>query len=101
MLKIKKIYDFQDIVICALRYALGRRTYITNSTTDFIKEYPEIIDERVCIVMLRDLNRYMQDRNAGLIKDDNCDYDNWLDLQNWLFNLAKEKRFNVIGYEVR
>ena len=36
-MEIKNIYDFQDIVISALRYALGRRTYITKSTVDFIK----------------------------------------------------------------
>lgn len=101
------IYQIQDIIICALRYALGRRTYITSTVSDFIKEYcynknfTSIIDERVCIVMLRDINRYMEDRKNGLIKDDECDYKTWIDLQNWLFDLAKEKHFNVVGYEVR
>ena len=95
---IKNTYDFQDIVISALRYALGRRTYTTKATADFIKEYPEIITERVCIVMLRDIEHYINDRANGLIVDDDCDYREWKDLQNWLFKIAKEKNLNVVGY---
>lgn len=95
------IHDFQNITISALRYALGRRTYLTDVTAEFIKKYPNIIDERVCCVMLRDIDRYMIDRKIGFVIDDKCDYDTWLNLQNWLFDLAKEKNFNVIVYEVR
>ena len=95
------IHDFQNITISALRYALGRRTYLTDVTSEFIKKYPNIIDERVCCVMLRDIHRYMEDRKIGFVIDDKCDYDTWIDLQNWLFDLAKEKHFNVVGYEVR
>lgn len=83
-MKIKNIYDFQDIVISALRYALGRRTYITQSTADFIKEYPEIIDKRVKQVMLNDLNEYFNMRDNCYHIDDNCDYNTWLDLKRWL-----------------
>lgn len=79
---IKDVHDFQDIVISALRYALGRRTYITKATADFIKEYPEIIDGRVKKVMLNDLNSYLLYREDGY--DDECDYKTWLDLKNWL-----------------
>ena len=83
-MKIKNIYDFQDIVISALRYALGRRTYITQSTANFIKEYPEMIDDRVKRVMLNDLNEYFNMRANAYSMDDNCDYDTWLDLKRWL-----------------
>lgn len=83
-LEIKDIHDFQDIVICALRYALGRRTYITQLTADFIKEYPEIIDERVKTVMLKDLEDYFAFRHVEMYVDDECDYRTWLDLKTWL-----------------
>ena len=91
----------QDIVISALRYSLGRKTYINRETTYYIKMHPELIDERVCIVMLRDIKWYLKDRSNGLIKDDNCDYNTWISLQNWLFKLAKDNKYNVVGYEVR
>ena len=83
MLKIKDIYSFQDIVICALRYALGRKTYITDSVAEFIKEYPEIINERVKTVMLRDLNEYI-DRRRVFFFFFECDYQTWLSLKEWL-----------------
>ena len=43
----------------------------------------------------------MEDRKVGLIKDDKCDYDSWIMLQNFLFKLAKEKGLNVIVYDRR
>ena len=48
-------YELQDMIISALRYAIGRRTYITEETCSFIKNHPEIINNRVKTVMLRDL----------------------------------------------
>lgn len=90
--------NFGDIMIMALRYALGRRTYVTNEVPDFIKNNTDFITERVCIVMLRDITHYVEDRDAGLVHDDKCDYDSWIQFQNFLFNLAKIKNYNVVSY---
>lgn len=98
---IEVTHDLKNIVISALRYALGRRTYITQETAEFIMNNPDLIDERVCIVMLRDLGRYFEDRKLWEYKDDECDYQSWLALQNWLFKISKEKGFNVVGYDRR
>ena len=75
MLTIKDtdVRDLKDMIISALRYALGRRTYITSETAEFIKRYPELIDERVKSVMLRDLEEYFQKRESFKF-DDECDY---------------------------
>ena len=80
---IKDLHNFQDIVISALRYSLGRRTYITYETADFIKKHNEIINERVKNVMLRDLEEYFNCRDV-YYKDDECDYNTWKDLYEWL-----------------
>lgn len=90
--------DFGDIMIMSLRYALGRRTYVTDEVPSFIKQNAEFINERICIVMLRDITRYIEDRKNGIEKDDDCDYNSWLSLQTWLFNIAKEKKFNIVDY---
>lgn len=90
--------DFGDIMIMALRYALGRRTYVTDEVPSFIKQNAEFINERICIVMLGDITRYIEDRKNGIEKDDDCDYNSWLSLQTWLFNIAKKKKFNIVGY---
>ena len=80
---IKDLHDFQDIIISALRYSLGRRTYITSETAEFIKKHNEIIDERVKNVMLKDLEEYFDCRD-DYYKDDEGDYNTWKDLYEWL-----------------
>lgn len=75
--------DLKDIVCCSLRYALGRRTYITLLISGYIMEHPELIDERVKGIMLKDIEEYLECRNI-YYKDDECDYQSWLKLKNWL-----------------
>lgn len=74
---------FQDMMISALRYALGRKSYITEETANFIKEYPNLIDSRVKQVMIKDIEEYEDCRNT-YYNDDECDYKIWLDLKDWL-----------------
>ena len=75
--------DLKDIVCCSLRYALGRKTYITSLVSDYIIDHPELIDERVKDVMLKDIEEYLDRRNI-YYKDDECDYRSWLRLKEWL-----------------
>lgn len=77
--------DLKDIVCCSLRYALGRKTYITSLVSDYIIGHPELIDERVKDVMLKDIEEYLDCRNI-YYKDDECDYQSWLRLKEWLEN---------------
>lgn len=77
--------DLKDIVCCSLRYALGRKTYITSLVSDYIIDHPELIDERVKDVMLKDIEEYLDCRNI-YYKDNECDYQSWLRLKEWLEN---------------
>ena len=77
--------DLKDVVCCSLRYALGRKTYITSLVSDYIIDHPELIDERVRDVMLKDIEEYLDCRNI-YYKDDECDYQSWLRLKEWLEN---------------
>lgn len=78
-------YELKDMIISALRYAIGRRTYITEETCSFIKKYHELIDERVKEVMLRDL------KNLNMYyKETDIDYPVFKSLENWLINLEME-----------
>lgn len=84
-------HELKDMIIGSLRYALRRRTYITSETAEFIIEHPELIDERVRSVMIRDLTEYFAEREISEWKDDECDYQNWLRLYNWLLKEEKWK----------
>ena len=85
-IKDSDVRDLKDMIMCALRYSLGRRTYITSLTADFIRRYPELIDDRVKAVMLRDLEEYFRKREFCDI-DDECDFNTWKSLYNWLERL--------------
>lgn len=76
--------DLKDMIISALRYSLGRKTYITSETSEFIIKHPELIDDRVRYVMMRDLIEYFAERELWEYKDDECDYQSWLRLYKWL-----------------
>ena len=79
--------DLKDIVCCSLRYALGRRTYITSLISDYIMEHSELVDSRVKQVLLRDLEWYFHLWEAGKQIDDKCDYETWYHFKKWLEKL--------------
>lgn len=77
--------DLQDIVICALRYAIGRKSYVTSQVSEYIMEHPKLIDKRVKEIMLRDL----QDKELYYKKTD-MDYIQFRKLETWLKDLEVE-----------
>ena len=48
-------YDLKNIIISALRYTLGRKSYVTFEVCEYIIKHPKLIDKRVKDVMLKDL----------------------------------------------
>lgn len=72
-------YELQDIVICALRYAIGRKTYVTSEVCEFIMQQPNLIDDRVKTIMLRDLEKLDE-----YYKTDDIDYLQFDTLRKWL-----------------
>ena len=78
-------YELKDMIISALRYAIGRKTYITAETCDYIRNHHELIDNRVKGVMLRDL----KDLNM-YYKETDIDYTAFKDFEKWLKELEVE-----------
>lgn len=75
-------HELKDIVICALRYAIGRKTYITGEICEYIIKHPELIDKRVKEVMLRGLG----DINNYYDENDNIDRPQFILLKIFLEN---------------
>ena len=73
----------------ALRYGLGRQSYATGLIPQVIIDNFSLLDENCIINLLRDINRYEQDRIAWNTSsedkygkyDGECDYVGWLDLK--------------------
>ena len=89
-------YDFGNIMISALRYALTRKTYVSLETANFIMNNEKYISERVCKVMIRDINHYLDDFKQGVKVFDKCDYNTWVRLNNWLSNLVEKNNWVII-----
>jgi len=79
-------YELQDMIISALRYSVGRKTYITEETCTYIREHPELIDKRVKDVMLNDLKDIDE-----YYKNTDIDYVTFKDLEQWLEKLEVEE----------
>lgn len=67
------ITDYEHMLISALRYALGRRTYIVELTCEYIEnELPKLSDQCKAI-MIEDIERQEQ-------FGDECDKEDWMQL---------------------
>lgn len=49
-------YDISTIAICAVRYALGRETYMPGLVQEFVMRHPDMVTENARSVMIRDIN---------------------------------------------
>lgn len=48
--------DFGVICLCAMRYAIGRQSYMPGLVQDFIREHIREIDSGTIEIMIRDIN---------------------------------------------
>lgn len=68
------------MLICALRYALGRKTYITSVAVDWVKEYHHLMSNRDKELFIEDIDYHIETDSAG----DRVDIDSWLMIRNLL-----------------
>lgn len=52
--------DFGVIVNAALRYSIGRHTYMPSTVVDFIRRYMDILDDRTLHVICTDIEKELQ-----------------------------------------
>lgn len=88
-IKVINDYQFQDMIISALRYALYRHTYIFEETLSWIKNNNIVINERVRQVMLNDIKKRFDDGDLVLGERDNLIY-----FREWLLRFQAKKEVN-------
>lgn len=74
------ITNYEHMLIGALRYALGRRTYIVSTTAEYIASELPKLSEQCKRVMVKDIE---EQEKFGY--GDECDKDNWM----WLLGELK------------
>lgn len=89
------------IVICAVRYALGRQSYMPGLVQDFIMRHPEILTESDRQVIIMDIEEADEIRTYTTVNgrtitvdglgDTKIDRPGWLKLKEWLNGVNDEK----------
>lgn len=83
-MKISNVRDLKDMMISAMRYALGRHTYIVSMTIDFLKDNSFLIDARVKSVLINDLEWHFNDVKTGMVQFNSIDDNDWAMFYQWL-----------------
>lgn len=68
--------DFGLIVISAIRYAIGRMTYMPSAVCKFTLRYLPMLDNKTIFVVIRDITEVLE-HNQGKIADEEL----WLNLK--------------------
>lgn len=53
-------YVFEDMLLCAFRYAVGRHTYVVDEACDFFEKNSHLISKRMLLVMKNDLDEQIE-----------------------------------------
>ena len=71
---------FEAVLISAVRYSIGRRTYMPDLVTSWIKGHcAGALSKQIVDVMIRDID------TAPSLGDD-CDARTWMEFREWLWN---------------
>jgi len=81
--------DYYLMITCALRYALGRHTYICKTVADYIKAEKNI-PEHETEIMIKDINNHFNNPIA-MDYEHECDRETWLDLMEYLTKITKKE----------
>ena len=68
--------DFGTILICAVRYSIGRRSYMPGLVQDYIRPILPSLDKKTLSVMQRDIEEAAQ--YPGGLGDEDIDRPGWI-----------------------
>ena len=80
MKKYKPPYDTDLIINAAVRYALGRKSYIVSSVCNYIVANYDTLTEKCVEVIVQDIGNAIKEKKLG----DACDRVEWLSLLKFI-----------------
>ncbi len=93
--------DFGFILIAAVRYALGRTTFMPNHVVDFVKRYINVLDSATIKTVIEDIDFYLEDEEPSDKKLwEELRYELWT-RREWLLEkdeIEAKKRQLQLGY---
>lgn len=77
--------DYGTIVLCAVRYAMGRMTYMPTIVINYVKEHWADLQPGMQDIILRDVSEELEheDRSSGWLGNA-CDVQNWKYFHLWM-----------------
>lgn len=82
---------FEDVLLCAFRYAIGRHTYVVGEICDFFEKNCHLISKRMFSVMIHDLDVQIEEYEK--FADDSAnvriDLDTLINFRIFLFDMKK------------
>lgn len=82
--------DLETIFLCAIRYAMGRRTYMPSLVCDYITRLLPMVSNQFLRLIMQEYNTYQGDYG------DQCDYQTWMK-----FKEDVKKELEVRGIRVQ
>ena len=84
--------EFGAVINCAVRYALGRRTYMPGLVIEQITPVISQFDDRTLSCLVRDIEAAMKSDELG----DDCDANEWIKFNYLVRNILKERSEKLI-----
>lgn len=77
--------NFSCVVICAIRYCLGRKTYMPGLVCGYVKQLLPYLNDKAIGCMERDIREYKDDGMA-------CDDATWMDMLETVRQQMSERK---------
>ena len=83
---------FDSVLICAVRYCLGRQSYMPGLIQDWIMAHPEAVNSHAKAIILQDITeadriRHYEHFDIDGLGDTRIDRPGWLRFKEWLERL--------------
>lgn len=72
--------ELQTLIVCSVRYAVGRMSYVTTEIADMVKEYEPWLSEQTKRLIIEEINFEERVDNLGM----SCDAWTWKELRDFL-----------------
>lgn len=76
--------ELETLIVCSVRYALGRKSYIVSDVCSLTKKFWEAIPKSTKLVIRKAISEAIDfaAKKSSLVGM-KCDHDNWVELLEW------------------
>lgn len=85
---------FRGLLVCAVRYALPRHTYVVSEARDWITKLAGELNNGDLEVMRRDIEQTLEEHERGYRRLHECDRETWQEMFQFVDNLLQERKLH-------